>query len=227
MTRRRTALALVALMLGLLVLATLGATAERGPVAVPEAGRTAEPRPQPTTREKYSEPDWATYEAVPPEPPSDAPRAVLTLVVVIAVLVLLALALVLVIRMRALARPPLEEAEDVPEEPLTPEQARTALDAARTRLSTDLSAHDAVVAAWLALEQAIAAAGISRAPSRTTLEFVVEVLGGLDLEPRALEDLAALYRRALFDDHPLGEDDRARARALLEVLAAQREERAR
>ena len=54
MTRRRTALALVALMLGLLVLATLGATAERGPVAVPEAGRTAEPRPQPTRRSRRS-----------------------------------------------------------------------------------------------------------------------------------------------------------------------------
>jgi hypothetical protein len=46
------------------------------------------------------------------------------------------------------------------------------------------------------------------------------VLHALDLDPRAIERLARLYREARFSRHPLGEDARAQAAAALEALHA-------
>src|SRR5699024_4405858 len=96
--------------------------------------------------------------------------------------------------------------------------ARAALDDARTGLSTVVDAHDAVIAAWLALERAIAAAGVRRRPAQTTLEFVQSVLSDLRLDEEALDRLAHLYRRALFDARPLDEDARDSALACLDLL---------
>ena len=76
-----------------------------------------------------------------------------------------------------------------------------------------------VIAAWLSLERAIAGAGVRRDPSQTTLEFVVTVLGSLELDRSALDRLAHLYRRALFDPQPLEEVDREEALALLRTLS--------
>ena len=90
-----------------------------------------------------------------------------------------------------------------------------------------MDAQDAVVAAWLALEAAIARAGIRRDPAQTTLEFVVAVLGALDVDRSALDRLAHLYRRALFDDAPLTEADREDALARLDLLAEQLKEESR
>src|SRR5699024_10638636 len=91
-------------------------------------------------------------------------------------------------------------------------------DEALARLDPLTDGLDAVIAAWLSLETAIAAAGVQRRPSQTTLEFVVDVLGSLELEAEALDRLAHLYRRALFDDQPLVEGDRDEALARLDTL---------
>ena len=120
--------------------------------------------------------------------------------------------------MRQLARPAPELADVADVDELTPAQARAALEDARDRLSTVMDAHDAVIAAWLSLERAIAAAGVRRDPSQTTLEYVVAVLGSLELDRSALDRLAHLYRRALFDPQPLVETDRDDALALLDTL---------
>nr|WP_245354384.1 DUF4129 domain-containing protein [Brachybacterium sacelli] len=122
--------------------------------------------------------------------------------------------------MRRLARPGQEIAGEADEDELTVTQARAAFDDARAHLSTVVDAHDAVIAAWLALERAIAAAGVPRRPSQTTLEFVVAVLATLQLDRSALDRLAHLYRRALFDAQPLAEPDREEAIALLDRLTA-------
>lgn len=222
--RRTLAALLLIAALGALGIVGLGASAERGPLVEVGEVREVEPPPAEQTAEEYWEPDWSVYTVPPREPGSAAPRFVRTALVVIAAVAAAALLLWLVVRMRALARPPLEEAEEAADVDLSAEQARTALADARTRLTTDVDAQDAVVAAWLALETAIARAGIRRDPAQTTLEFVVEVLGALAVDRSALDRLAHLYRRALFDDEPLAEADREDALARLDLLAEQLEE---
>lgn len=210
-SRRTVVIVLLAALLGALALATLGAGADRGELAVftGESDREFDFQP---TREPYTEPDWSTHSAPPQPPERDGVNWGLLIVIAVLVAALIAVAIWVLLRMRDLARPQLVTAGDAAdEEELTPDQARAALDDARDRLSTVVDAHDAVIAAWLALERAIAAAGVRRRPSQTTLEFVVDVLGALDLDATALDRLAHLYRRALFDDQPLGEGDRDEA----------------
>jgi hypothetical protein len=80
---------------------------------------------------------------------------------------------------------------------------------------------DGIVGCWLLLERSVADAGVPRAPWETSGEFAVRVLRALDLDPRAVAGLAALYREARFSDHPLGEDARAAARGHLDRVAAE------
>ena len=76
---------------------------------------------------------------------------------------------------------------------------------------------NAVVACWVDLEHAVAAAGIERRPSETSAELTIRVLDELDVDRRALRTLGALYREARFSAHPLTEEDR---RSALKALAA-------
>lgn len=77
-----------------------------------------------------------------------------------------------------------------------------------------------IVRCWLLLQDSIAAAGLPPGPAETSTEFTVRVLHALDLDPRAIERLARLYREARFSHHPLGEDARAEAAAALDALHA-------
>ena len=54
--------------------------------------------------------------------------------------------------------------------------------------------------------------------SETSAELVKRLLIALDLDPRAIGRLAALYREARFSEHDLGEDRRAEARSALRAL---------
>jgi hypothetical protein len=86
------------------------------------------------------------------------------------------------------------------------------------------TATDAVIACWVALEDAAASAGVARQPSETPAEFTIGVLrvGGIS-EPELLR-LAELYREARYSTHGSSEDARNQARAALirlrEELAA-------
>jgi hypothetical protein len=95
-------------------------------------------------------------------------------------------------------------------------------------LAEDVEAHldavaggtprNAIVRCWLLLEESVARAGLPRQPFETSAEFTVRVLHRLDLDPRAIGGLAALYREARFSEHDLGEDARTAARDALELL---------
>lgn len=214
------ALLLLLAALGGLGAVALGAAAERAPITSSGGSREREePSPAPTA-EGWSDPGWST-----PEAPDRPPRAELGAAPLLVLLSLLGLALAvlavwLAVRMRALARPTPAPATAASEDELTAAQARTALAEARDPLARLVDAQDAVIAAWTALERSLAAAGVTRHPSRTTFEFVVEVLAALDLDRAALDDLAALYRRALFDPEPLTEEDRVVAMTSLDRLTA-------
>jgi len=77
------------------------------------------------------------------------------------------------------------------------------------------SPRNGIVACWLSLEESVRSAGVQPHPADTSTELVVRVLHSLDLDPRAISRLAALYREARFSEHELGEDARDEARAAL------------
>jgi len=217
--RRLVAVLLLVVSLAAIGLVGLGSSADRGPGTQFVGGGEVERR-DPPERNDYSEPDWATGEAPSTPPRAEGSRSSLLVALIVLGVLLLAVAVWVVLRMRSLARPAPALAGIADEDELTAAQARAALEDARARLSTEVDAHDAVIAAWLALERAIAEAGVRRDPSQTTLEFVVAVLGSLDLDRAALDRLAHLYRRALFDPQPLFEADREEAVELLDDLTA-------
>lgn len=74
----------------------------------------------------------------------------------------------------------------------------------------------AIVAAYAALLQGLAAAGVARRPAEAPEEYVGRVLSALDVRPGPLEELTALFAEARFSDHPMDSTHRARAVAALE-----------
>ncbi len=77
---------------------------------------------------------------------------------------------------------------------------------------------NAIVRCWLRLEGDVAAAGLTRDPADTSIEFTERVLGRYAVDPEAITDLAALYREARFSDHPLEESHRLAALDALDRL---------
>lgn len=197
----------------------LGASADRGPAPVVHEQGLRSTGPMATPEISFSEPDFGEQEHPTANPVAQkVAGSIVTVLLVLLGLVAAAAVVILVWRLRTLARPGPLEAAEAGDEELTVGQARAALDDARELLDTQVAAQDGVIAAWLAVERAIAAAGVRRDPAQTTLEFVVSVLAALELDQAALDRLAHLYRRALFDPEPLAEADRDQAAALLDAL---------
>lgn len=100
--------------------------------------------------------------------------------------------------------------------------------AARAAVGRDRSRHlealdtgtvrDAIVACWILLEKSAATAGVQRRGAETPTEFVVRFLHRLDVDPRPVARLAALYREARFSSHPMGEATRTEARQALSAV---------
>jgi Domain of unknown function (DUF4129) len=82
----------------------------------------------------------------------------------------------------------------------------------------DGNPRNGIVRCWLRLEEIIASAGLPRDRAETSAEFTVRVLRTLDLDPRAIGSLAALYREARFSEHELDEGARTAARSALQQL---------
>jgi hypothetical protein len=80
------------------------------------------------------------------------------------------------------------------------------------------SPRNGIVACWLRLQELLAEAGVPPDRAETSAEFVVRALHVLDLDPRPIAVLAALFREARFSEHPVNEEARARARSALEAL---------
>jgi hypothetical protein len=77
---------------------------------------------------------------------------------------------------------------------------------------------NAVIAAWVALEEAVRSAGVGDDDSRTSAELVTTVLRHHHVDRAPLDTLAALYREARFSRHPITEAQRTSARdALVQV----------
>jgi hypothetical protein len=79
---------------------------------------------------------------------------------------------------------------------------------------------DAVVQAWLGLQQAAEDAGFARSPAETPTEFTGRVLSRTGADRAALRTLLRLYLRARFGDGAITVDDATDARAALLALEA-------
>ncbi len=78
---------------------------------------------------------------------------------------------------------------------------------------------EAVVAAWVHLEDAAGRSGVPRKRTQTPTEFTVDVLDRTPVDPAATRALLGLYLRARFGDDPMTPADVATALAALTTLA--------
>lgn len=94
--------------------------------------------------------------------------------------------------------------------------ARATGEQTQQRAATEGSPRNAVVACWVALEDAAEGAGLHRPASETSEEFTVRVLDHWDVDPGTVTELAQLYRTARFSRLELSEEHRIRAITALE-----------
>jgi hypothetical protein len=77
---------------------------------------------------------------------------------------------------------------------------------------------DAIVRAWLGLQETAEESGIVRQPAETPTEFTTRILSRSFADDRAIRTLLRLYLRTRFGDHPVTTDDVAAVRSALEEL---------
>jgi hypothetical protein len=79
---------------------------------------------------------------------------------------------------------------------------------------------DAVLAAWVALEDAAARSGVPRRPADTPTELTSRVLAATEADEGAVTTLLGLYHRARFSVGGVGPEAVTEARRCLDLLAA-------
>jgi hypothetical protein len=113
--------------------------------------------------------------------------------------------------------------EDEPAKPLTQrEEVLAAVDAGLSDLDDDdRDPRRAVIACWVRLEQAAAAAGTPREPGDAPADLVVRLLGAHQVSAQVLYPLADVYRLARYATHTVDSGMRDQARAALRQLRAE------
>ncbi|WP_329006049.1 DUF4129 domain-containing protein [Kribbella sp. NBC_00709] len=219
-TQRRGALAVAAVVLvglvaaGFVVLASAG-----GPVRpVSDSTLKASPRPLPTftPSDTGAPPPTATpspRDIKPVEMPAWL-KALWQAVIYLAIAALVVFIGLVIYRIISKVRLPQAEPDDPDWERVKTERLAEAVDAGLARIDSG-KATDAVIACWVALEEAAASAGVPRDPSETPAEFTVRVLGIGGISEGQLVRLGGLYREARYSTHGSSEDARTEARAAL------------
>lgn len=106
--------------------------------------------------------------------------------------------------------------EAVPTLERTRQAIQAVVDAGLADLDDDGDPRRAVIACWVRLEQASAAAGVERGVGDTSSELVARLLAAeLVIRADVLEGLAAIYREARYAPHVIDASMRERARAAL------------
>lgn len=174
--------------------------------ARPTLGPTLPSRP-PGAATQWAIPDWVSW--------------LLTGVCGAAVLTVVVIVLWMMLRERLmLARR--RHAADDGELPLPPVHTAAVRAAVADGLA-DLDDSDgdprrAIIACWVRLEQAAAAAGIERLAGDTSTDLVTRMLRTHHVDARVLDQFAAVYREARYATHTMNEAMRDQARAALRQL---------
>jgi hypothetical protein len=95
---------------------------------------------------------------------------------------------------------------------------RTGIELALQVLDEQREPADAIVRAWLGLQETAAESGIVRRAAETPTEFTSRILSRAFTDDRAVRTLLRLYLRTRFGDHPVTTDDVATVRAALQEL---------
>ena len=162
---------------------------------------------------------------VPPAASTIAQIALVVVAVLVAVVVAVVLIRLLVLAIRNRRRRPrrsglgLLEAEDASALADAPTVLR-GIAAALGALDEDREPGDAVVRAWLGLQQAAEDAGLARSPSETPTEFTGRVLTRTGADRAALRTLLGLYLRARFGGVVITAGEATAARQALRALEA-------
>ncbi|RNI21356.1 DUF4129 domain-containing protein [Flexivirga caeni] len=131
------------------------------------------------------------------------------------VLWLLIAALIAAYRRLRLTRRRAHQGGELPEIDDAVLESITAATGRQQQLLLEGDPSDAIVACWVDLERAVAAAGVERHPSETSAELTIRVLDSFEVDRTALGTLGRLYRAARFSEHPANEQDRQQALAAL------------
>jgi hypothetical protein len=212
----------LAAVLGLLFLASLAATRsapqlERFNPDAPAVAESAAPL-LPPSQESRPPPS-----AAPGEAGSELPDWISTVaLVVVGVLAVGVLGLVVWALLRqVVSRRGRRKGKRDPRrpEPSTAEDLVAALDAGLQELSdTDRDPRRAVIACWVRLEQAAAAAGTPRHAGDSPTDLVARLLAEQRVEAGVLTPFAAVYRQARYATHTVDDQMRRQARTALERL---------
>lgn len=87
-------------------------------------------------------------------------------------------------------------------------------------LTHSQNSNDAIIAAWLALEEGAKLAGVPRDRAQTPTEFTLEVLSQTPATPQVIQELLALYQVARFTNKDLDQSARTRAMSIMTQLSA-------
>jgi hypothetical protein len=99
-----------------------------------------------------------------------------------------------------------------------PPALRTGIELALQVLDEQRDPTDAIVRAWLGLQEAAEESGIVRQPAETPTEFTSRIVNRASADDRAVRTLLRLYLRTRFGDHPVTSDDVTVARVALQEL---------
>jgi uncharacterized protein DUF4129 len=217
----------LAAVLGLLFLTSLAATRsapqldQLGPEPEPAATTTPPPLLPPDPQQQPTGAVPAPARAAPAGLPDWIGTAALV-VLIIAAVVLAALLIWAFVRdqvRRQALRAPRPAALVTPQPPA--DELVAALDAGLEELSDiDRDPRRAVIACWVRLEQAAAAAGTPRRPGDTPTDLVSRLLAEQRVDRRLLSALRDVYREARYATHSVDERMRAEARSALQRLRA-------
>lgn len=115
---------------------------------------------------------------------------------------------------------PVTVAEEEPEpEPDAPTMRRGFAHALAI-LDEEREPHDAIVKAWLGLQEAAEESGIQRREAETPTEFTLRIIGRVPADRPAITTLLNSYLRVRFGEHPATDADVATAREAFRSLAS-------
>jgi hypothetical protein len=209
---------------GVLLVLALVAAAVRppwqfDPIIIDLPHRTLPPPQVPPQRTLT--PTASVRPTAPPAAPinlSWVPWVVVGLLAAAAAFALFLLAARLLAVRRMYAEQPDEEVEVVDVQPDLPTLQQGAA-RAEERLLAIGDPTDAIIAAWLALEEAAHASGVDRRAAQTPSEFTADVLGRTGVPPEPVQTLLHLYLRARFAASPSTAEDLDQARRCVRDLA--------